>query len=148
MIGNHVKSSAVKVNGKKSTKAVLSALALQAVNVPKVEGVRAYLSKHADMFALVTKVAQAARALLQPATALSLENYHDPEFADEYLTLYVKQENYDENFWQKIETLRASYEAELAGLSGWLQVTADFRYLDALLLSAITEATKVIAILK
>ena len=61
-------------------------------------------------------------------TQLSLEVYHDPEIEDEYLTLYVRQADYDEHVLSTIEDIRAGYEGELAGRSGWLLVTTDFRH--------------------
>jgi len=58
---------------------------------------------------------------------LSLEVYRDPEIEDEYLTLYLRQQDYDRNLLEAIEDICEEYEEELAERSGSLLVTTDFR---------------------
>jgi hypothetical protein len=127
MIGNYVDTTAVKTNSPNTVTSVLSLLARQGMELPQPESVRDYLTRHVDLLDLLVQVAAQSRALFALETTLSLEKYHDPEIDDEYLTLYVQQALYDDAFWTQLEKIRASYETELAELSGWLHVTADFR---------------------
>ena len=57
---------------------------------------------------------------------LSVELYRDPEFDDQYLTLYVRQERYQDDILKAIEGLSGAYEGELSGRAGWFLVTTDF----------------------
>jgi len=95
--------------------------------VPQPAEVRDYLLRYPDMTDLLLSVCKMARERFGAPTQLSLEVYHDPEIEDEYLTLYVRQENYDEQILDKVESICAEYEKMIAGRSGWLLVTTDFQ---------------------
>ena len=58
--------------------------------------VRDYLLHHSDTADVVETICKAASERFEEHTQLSLEVYRDPEIRDEYLTLYVRQENYDD----------------------------------------------------
>jgi hypothetical protein len=88
--------------------------------------VRDYLLRYADMFDLVLSVCKSAREKFAAPTQLSLELYRDPEIEDEYLTLYVRQKNYEANILDTIENISAPFDPELSTKSGWLLVTTDF----------------------
>ncbi len=75
---------------------------------------------------MVVHVCDLASRCLGPQSHLSLEVYHDPEIEDEYLTLLVRQEIYDECLLDAIQDVRKEYQQELAGASGWFLVTTDF----------------------
>jgi hypothetical protein len=53
--------------------------------------------------------------------------YSDPELADEYLTLYVRQEEYSADIMDRIDAIAAKHLAELDGANGHLLLTTDFR---------------------
>jgi hypothetical protein len=88
--------------------------------------VRDYLLRYADMIDLVLSVCTSAREKFSAPTQLSLELYRDPEIEDEYLTLYVRQKNYEANILDTIENISAPFDAELSTKSGWLLATTDF----------------------
>lgn len=107
--------------------AVLSWLRSIDIVIPKPAAVRSYLLRYPDMTHLLSSVCKLARERFEMHTQLSLEVYQDSEIEDEYLTLYVRQENYDEQILDIIESISAAYEEAVAGKSGWLLVTTDFR---------------------
>jgi len=106
---------------------VLFALRSKGIAIPRPADVRDYLVQYPDIIDLLLQVGFSASRRFGPATELSLELYRDPEIDDEYLTLYVRQASYDEHILDEIEDVSAEYERELAGRSGWLLVTTDFR---------------------
>ena len=97
------------------------------VEIPQLAEVRDYLLRYPDMMDVLQSVCRTASEELGACSRLSLEVYHDPEIEDEYLTLYVRQESYNEQILDRLERIYAEYEEELAERSGWLLVTTDFR---------------------
>lgn len=95
--------------------------------VPQAGAVRDYLLRHFDMTDLLPSVCRIALRRFGIGARLSLELYRDPEIRDEYLTLYVRQERYDEHIMDIIEDVCAEYRDELTRRSSWLLVTTDFR---------------------
>jgi len=100
---------------------------LGGVRVPRRAEVREYLVRHPDMIEVAESLCAAASRRLREDCQVSLEVYHDPEIEDEYLTLYVRQQEYDEGLLTPIEELYQACEQQLIGRSGWLLVTTDFR---------------------
>jgi len=96
------------------------------IMVPQPAEVREYLNRYADVIDLVPSISNHARERFGIDTQLSLELYCDPEIDDEYLTLYVRQEQYDQSIFDNIENISAQFDTALAGKSGWLIVTTDF----------------------
>lgn len=105
---------------------VLNQLHQDWIKIPKPAGVRDYLLRYPDLTDILLFVCKVARERVGMYPELSLEVYHDPEIEDEYLTLYVRKQDYDENILDKIEDIRKQYEQNLIGRSGWLLVTTDF----------------------
>lgn len=97
------------------------------VVVPSPAEVRDYLLRYPDMTALLVSVSELARETFGTDAQLSAEVYHDPEVEDEYLTLYVRQDTYDDHVLDMIDEIRVQYESALIGKSGWLLVTTDFQ---------------------
>jgi hypothetical protein len=105
----------------------LSKLRSKVVELPNSEEVRDYLLKYSDMTHLLSYVTELLREKIGWDPQLSLEVYHDPEIQDEYLTIYVRKDNYDEKFLDMIDDIGAEFEEYLIEKSGWLIVTTDFR---------------------
>ena len=97
------------------------------IKIPKPAEVRNYLLSYPDLTDLLPFVCKIARERVGIYPELSLEVYFDPEIEDEYLTLYVREQNYDQNILNTIEDICAQYESMLERKSGWLLVTTDFR---------------------
>lgn len=92
-----------------------------------MEEIADYLERHQDVAELLSEVCQSARAEFGEQAELSLELYRDPEIADQYLTLYVRQPAYDRQIMARIENVRSHYRDKLSARSAWLHVTTDFR---------------------
>ena len=97
------------------------------VVIPDVTAVREYLTAFPDMASILLSVCTAATQQFKSNGQLSLELYRDPEVEDDYLTLYIRQSDYDDHVLDDIEQINKSLEEELAGTSGWLLATTDFR---------------------
>ena len=104
----------------------LSELSLHDVVIPRPAEVRGYLLRFPDIVGVARSAAIAASRRLGAKAQLSLELYRDPEIADEYLTIYVRQERYDDSILETIDEISATHEEALAAKSGWLLVTTDF----------------------
>lgn len=89
--------------------------------------VREYLIQHSDLTNVLLYICATARKRMGTQTQLSLEMYHDPEIKDEYLTLYARQQQYDEQILNLIEEICTQHEIALTNSSGWLLVTTDFQ---------------------
>jgi len=62
-----------------------------------------------------------------PDAELALEPYRDPEIDHRYLTLEVRQEQYESDIMDKLHRLSEEFANELSQCSGDLLVTTDFR---------------------
>ena len=58
---------------------------------------------------------------------LSLELYKDPEVDDRYLTIYVRQKNYDSEIIKRIDKVSERFDDLLEKVSSFLLLTADSR---------------------
>jgi hypothetical protein len=97
------------------------------IEIQNVAEVKYYLRSHEDILDLVCGVCKGVREHFPSNTQLSLEVYHDPEMDDEYLTLYVRQEEYETDILRKIKVILSGYSDFLKGKSGWFLVTTDFQ---------------------
>ena len=96
-------------------------------NTPRI---REYLLQFVDLAEVVPHAVEAAKQHF-PEAQLVLEVYRDPEIDDEYLALYVRLSRYDDTVMERIAAAEAEYLDRLAGKSGWIQLTTDFRTPDA-----------------
>jgi hypothetical protein len=107
---------------------MLEYLASIQVIVPNPEEVCDYLSRYPDIIELVMLACEETRNRFLLSTQLSLELYRDPEIDDEYLTLYVRQKEYEKDIMDKIEEIRLSYSDDLADKTSYLLLTTDFQF--------------------
>jgi hypothetical protein len=96
-------------------------------NTPRI---REYLLQFVDLAEVVSHAVEAAKQHF-PEAQLVLEVYRDPEIDNEYLALYVRLSRYDDTVMERIAAAEAEYLDRLAGKSGWIQLTTDFRTPDA-----------------
>jgi hypothetical protein len=102
-------------------------LQAEGIVVPRPREVGEYLRQHPDLAELVPALCAEARREFDAATELSLEVYRDPEVNDRYLTLYVRQRNSGADLLPRIHRVGEAHAKDLAGVSGNLLVTTDFR---------------------
>jgi hypothetical protein len=97
------------------------------INIPHPNEIRNYLLQHYDILRFLPLVCKLAKEQFGPSHQISLEIYHDPEILDEYLTLYVRAQSYDESFIQKLEDLLPEYQSYLSDSTGWFLVMTDYQ---------------------
>ena len=93
-------------------------------NADDVEG---YVAEHPTLRSLLPRICEQARVEFGRDTELTLELYRDPEIDDRYLTLLVRQPQYDANIVERLDQLAAQFADELDRCTGDLLVTTDFR---------------------
>jgi hypothetical protein len=108
---------------------ILDWLQQNQIVVPQPSDVRRYLLRYTDILELISPVCTAAKTSFENRAKLSLEVYHDPEIADEYLALFIRQKAYDNEILKRIRQISKDllYQ-QLANRSGWFTVTTDFKY--------------------
>jgi hypothetical protein len=97
------------------------------VFVPKPSDVTAYLDQHGDLARLLPEICAQVRQAFGQETELSLEVYRDPEIDDCYLTLYVRQDEYDARIIERIEAVRSGFHDSVSAISGHLLLATDLR---------------------
>ena len=93
-------------------------------NVADIDG---YLMEHPTLRSLLPRICEHARGEFGCGAELTLELYRDPEIDDRYLTLLVRQPQYDANIVERLDQLAAQFADELDRCTGDLLVTTDFR---------------------
>jgi hypothetical protein len=97
------------------------------VLIPQPSEVRNYLLRYFDLTRILRSTCKLAMDRFGMQSRLSLEIYYDPEVEDQYLTLYIRQFQYNEDILKRIEELHEEYEVDLTDSAGWFLVTTDFR---------------------
>ncbi len=95
------------------------------VVVPRPDEVRDYLQNYPDIIDLIPSLCKKARKEFVLPAQLALELYRDPEIEYEYLTLYVRQQNYEAEILDKIDAISGEFDRALAGKAGWLIMATD-----------------------
>lgn len=107
-------------------KDLLDVLKAMHVIIPKTSEVSEYLLAHLDLSCMIPMICSKLIKAFSEDAMLSLEIYRDPEIHDEYLTLYVRKNEYDEMILDRIDDVMSEFEPALGSASGWLLVTTDF----------------------
>lgn len=96
------------------------------IGISNAADVGRYLSEHMELRSVVPQVCQRVRDEFGQDAELSLELYRDPEIADQYLTLEVRQERYDSNIIDRLDQISGEFADELEPCSGQILLTTDF----------------------
>lgn len=96
------------------------------VFVPDETRVRTYLAAHPGLAHDLPRICAHVRERLGEAVELSLELYVDPEIADTYLTLYVRQHRYEPSILDAIDAVRSPFDDQSRYGDGYLLITTDF----------------------
>lgn len=107
-------------------KDLLDVLKAMHVIIPKTSEVSEYLLAHLDLSCMIPMICSKLIKAFSEDAKLSLEIYRDPEIHDEYLTLYVRKNEYEEMILDRIDDVMSEFEPALGSASGWLLVTTDF----------------------
>ncbi|HUT04090.1 MAG TPA: hypothetical protein VM163_09395 [bacterium] len=95
--------------------------------IPNFPKVKSYLFHHPDMIDLVQPICKAVLDRFPKPSQVALELYQDPEIEDQYLTVYVRQEQYDEDILDELHEVSNHFDDILCDTSGWLLITTDFQ---------------------
>jgi hypothetical protein len=106
--------------------AMLAALQQYQIVIPRPAEVRDYLLRYPEMTDRLPVVCATARKHFPLPAQLSLELYRDPEIDDQYLTLYVRQRDYDGSLMEEIDKVCEECRPTLEWSKGRLLVTTDF----------------------
>lgn len=98
------------------------------IKIPDYSDVMDYLILYPDILDLLLDACSSAKKEFQRQAQLSLEVFKDPESDDKYLTLYVRQEQYDTNILERIENISEKYYESLGGKRGWFIINTDFSF--------------------
>jgi hypothetical protein len=93
---------------------------------PNPEEVIDYLQKHRGLYDTTLLACVLTEEKFGSYAQISLELYHDPEIDDQYLTVYVRQNEYEPDIIQKINAICKEYAPALTGDEGYILVTTDF----------------------
>ncbi len=96
------------------------------VAVLNPQNVECYLGEHSALKLLLPQICQRVREEFGQDAELSLELYRDPEIDDRYLTVEVRQHQYESNIMDKLDGLSEEFSTELSQCSGHVLVTTDF----------------------
>lgn len=110
---------------------ILDCLSEAKVLISNISAVRDYLLQHKDIIYLALSICRGTKEVFgpEPDAQLVLELERDPEFGDKHLTLEVRLKSYDGgDIWEKIEKVSVEYEKQMAGKSGWILITTDYRH--------------------
>lgn len=97
------------------------------IKVPQIEDVVAYLIQYPELSELVNQTLKASRQMFGQLAQLSLEIYRDIETKEEYLTLYVRQNQYDPDIMKQIKKIRRNCRNLIKTTKGRFLLTTDFR---------------------
>ena len=95
--------------------------------IPNFPEVKSYLFHHPDMIDLVQPICKAVLDRFPPPSQVALELFKDSEGDDQYLTVHVRQEQYDEDILDVLDEVSNQFDDILCDTSGWLLVTTDFQ---------------------
>jgi hypothetical protein len=111
---------------KPEVKDLLEVLKAMQVMIPDSAEVSEYLLAHLDLSCMIPMICSKLIKAFSEDTKLFLEIYRDPEIHDEYLTLYIRKNEYEDMILDRIDEVMSEFEPALGSASGWLLVTTDF----------------------
>ncbi len=104
----------------------LSAMNYIGVMVPDQNKIIEFLSEREDIYRLIYQMVERLREEF-PESELSLELYSEPEFSEEYPTIYVRQTRYENDIMERIEKIQDNFYQRFEDTSGEVLITSDFR---------------------
>ncbi len=94
---------------------------------PRPGGVVDYLIQNPGLYDVVMYACSMVAEEFCGTSEITLDIFHDPESDDRYLTIYVRQKEYDDRIVARMDAICDKYEPALRGQSGWLLLTTDYR---------------------
>lgn len=97
------------------------------IEFPHVDAVVDYCVRNPGFYDVFLYASILTKEEFGDNSQISVELYRDPECDDEYVSIYVRQDSYDNDILERIEEVCKEYEVALTDTSGWLLVTTDFK---------------------
>lgn len=113
-------------NNNKNIKTLFDLLETLKIKIVDEKDISDYLNKYHDLIKPLNKICKKARSLLGDDTRLALVRYIDPEIDDNYLTLYFRNEERDNEISEIIKTLKKFASKEIMSYEGHLLIQRDF----------------------
>jgi hypothetical protein len=107
--------------------ACVASLAKIGVSTPEPSELRHFLTRHPDLIDPLLAIGAGAMLRTRSGDTWAIGLYRDPEVESEYLTLCLRRTSYTDDTLDLVETIGDLAEARLAGRSGWMLVSTDFR---------------------
>jgi len=95
------------------------------IKINNINFIRDYLIEFPDIIDVIPKAVNSAKKYL-PNAQIVLDFYIDPEIDDNHPIIYVRVENYDNNFMELLEKAEKEFIKELVDKKGWILLTTDF----------------------
>jgi len=95
------------------------------VDIKSQKQIKYYLSVYRDLIDLIPKAVSIAKKHF-PESHIVIDVYKDPEIEDSYIILYIRLDQYDESFIERLATAESEFLPLLANKKGWIQLSTDF----------------------
>lgn len=97
------------------------------IEFPNVDAVVDYSVRNPGFYDVLLYASILTKEKFGDSSQISVELYRDPECNDEYVSIYVRQDTYDDDIFGQIEEVSSECEVALTNTSGWLLITTDFK---------------------
>jgi hypothetical protein len=109
-------------------KTILS-LVQKNIKIPHPDEIRNYLLEYPDIMNIIEKITPVVVGYFAIKSQISLEVYHDPEFSDSYLIMYVRQDTYKDDIIDRLDKINEEIIRNMTeDMAGWISVTTDFNF--------------------
>lgn len=114
------------IENKKYIDSLLTTFLHLNIKIPDIQTIQQYLLSYPDIIDVLAFACITASERFSDRAQLSLELFSDYEFDDKYPTLYIRQENYENEIFTDIRKIRSEYNMILSRTSGEFHITTDF----------------------
>jgi hypothetical protein len=95
------------------------------VEINNLKRIRRYLSRFTDFVDLLPIAVSIAEKHF-PESSIVLDIYVDPEIDDSYIVLYIRLNQYDASFIERLAEAESEIFPLVVNKKGWIQLTTDF----------------------
>jgi hypothetical protein len=95
------------------------------IDINEPQRIRHYLSCFRELIDLIPIAVNIAKKHF-PESSIVLSAYEDPEINDSYIILYIRLNEYDDSFIDKLAIAESELLPLLTDKEGWIQMSTDF----------------------
>jgi hypothetical protein len=96
------------------------------LSIPDKTAVSSFISQHSDLLNVISAICPTLRKTFHSGDQFSLEVYSDPETLRESLKLFIRQNEYQDDILEKINSIRNEFRELIYKASTRLHITTDF----------------------